>query len=101
MIGIRVAAPLEVRREGMSRVRDAVRVGVLQTRLLAVRAGQPAEQMVERTVLHHHDDDVVDPGPRRRRQRAARVQAGYSSRGAAGEPHRPNRCRARDEEFPA
>jgi hypothetical protein len=45
-------------------VRDAVAVEEGQPGLLAVGAGQPAEAVVERAVLHHHDDDVVDAGVR-------------------------------------
>ena len=65
-----VAAALEVGRERMRRVRDAASVEVRQAGLLAVRAGQPAEEVVERPVLHHHDHDVVDPGAAWIRQRA-------------------------------
>ena len=48
-------------------VRDAVAVGVRQPGLFAVCAGQPAQVVVEGTVLHHHDHDVVDAGVPRRR----------------------------------
>ena len=69
VVRIGVRAALEVGRERIRLVRDAVRVEIRQPRLLAVGSRQPAGEMVERAVLHHHDDDVVDPGLSRLRQR--------------------------------
>jgi hypothetical protein len=38
----------------------AVFIQIPQPCLSAVRARQPAEQVIEAAVLHHHDDDVFD-----------------------------------------
>jgi hypothetical protein len=54
--------------EPVGHVACARRVGELQPGLLAVGAGQPAEKVVERPVLHHQDDDVVDARRGRRRE---------------------------------
>ena len=50
-------------------VRDAVPVAEAQARLLAVRAGEPAQEVVEGAVLHHHHDHVLDAGVGRGGQR--------------------------------
>ena len=43
------------------RMGDTVPVGVDEAGLPAVRVRKPAEEMVERAVLHHHHDDVLEP----------------------------------------
>jgi hypothetical protein len=84
MVGVGVAAA-RVRRQVVGAVRDAVPVDVGQTGLLAVAAGEPAEEVVEGAVLHHHHDDVVDAGRvgvGDRRRRCGGVQQS-GGRGAA------------------
>ena len=88
-------------REWMRRVRDPVCVDVLQSRLLAIGTRQPAEQMVERTVLHHHYDDMVDTRPCRRRQRTGRLEAADCTCRAACESRGPDRGRAGEDELPS
>src|SRR3954451_1255754 len=68
MVRVAVRASLEVRCEREGLMRDTGGVDVRKTCLLAVRAGQPAQHVVERAVLHHDQDDVVDPGPPGSRQ---------------------------------
>jgi hypothetical protein len=63
-----VVAAAGVIGEVMGRVFQSVAVGERQPGLLTVRAGQPAEEVVERPVLHHHHDDMLDAGRGRRRQ---------------------------------
>jgi hypothetical protein len=41
--------------------RTAVAVGECESGLRPGRARQPAEHVIERTVLHRHDDDVLEP----------------------------------------
>ena len=43
-------------------MRDALRVQVGQAGLLAVRIGEPTEEMIEAAVLHGDDNYMVDPG---------------------------------------
>src|SRR5207249_8141092 len=98
MVRIGMRAALEVRRERKGLMRSARGVRERETRLLAVRVRQPAEQVVEGAVLHHHDDDVVEPGtsrarePRGSRQRRMcerpptdRAGCGGAEQGAPGE----------------
>lgn len=82
--GILVAARLELVPHREGRRGPAVEVGIGQSGLLAIRAGNPSEQMVERPVLEHEDDNGVERrGLRVREQRRRR---------ARGRPGR--RCRA-------
>ena len=70
----------------------AVLVGKAEAGLASVRAGQPAQIMIERAVLHHHDDDVVDAarlrvgqaGAARHRHRACGRKHGRAAAAAAG-----------------
>src|SRR5262249_6775106 len=69
---ISLPAALKVGREGVRRVRNVVSIQEGQAGLTAVSAGQPAQEVIERSVLHHHEDDVIDPRQLRRRQRGGR-----------------------------
>ena len=60
VVGVAVPAALEVGRERVVRVRVAVDRGHVPQVVPAVGARQPAEEVVERAVLHHQDDDVLD-----------------------------------------
>ena len=60
VVGVAVPAALEVRGERVVRVGVAVDRGLVRQVVTAVGAGQPAEEVVERAVLHHQDDDVAD-----------------------------------------
>src|SRR5690606_19768985 len=60
VVGIAVLAALPLGRERIGRVRHAAPVDVLEPGLEAVAAGEPAQEVVVRAVLHHHDDDVLD-----------------------------------------
>src|SRR5438876_717878 len=62
VIRILMSTALEVWRERKCRVRDARGIEVGLPRLPSVGTGQPAEEVVERAVLHHEDDDMLDPG---------------------------------------
>ncbi len=72
MIRVAVPAALEVRSEGVVRVGIAVDRGHEPQVVPTIGAGQPAEEMVERAVLHHQDDDVAD---------ATRAVGTYRARG--------------------
>ena len=71
VIGIAVTAALKVRGQRKSRMGNAGGVDVREPRLLAVGAREPAEEMVERPVLHHEHDDVLDAAGRGVRQHVA------------------------------
>jgi hypothetical protein len=63
VVGVAVPAALEVGRERVVGVGVAVDRGDVLQVVPPVGAGQPAEEVVERAVLHHQDDDVLDaPG---------------------------------------
>src|SRR5206468_10581656 len=55
---------LEAGSEWNRGVASAAAIGVAQPRLHAVGAREPAEEVVERAVLHHEHDDVLDAGCR-------------------------------------
>ena len=61
----------------MRRVRRTAGITVTESGLLSVRTGKPAEEVVERAVLHHHDYDVLESGGVRRRQRLAESDFRY------------------------
>ena len=67
----RDARTLEIWRERIGRMGSAHAIRVGESLLPSVRAIEPAQQVIERAVLHHHDDDVVDPRALRQRQRGA------------------------------
>lgn len=46
--------------ESMRCMRDAGIVDVAQSTLPAVCAGNPSEEMVERSIFHRHHDDMID-----------------------------------------
>ncbi len=87
VVGVSVRAALEVGREREGLMCNAVGVDVREACLLAVCAGQPAQHVVERPVLHHDHDDVVDSGARRLRQPRLRGEC------CAGKRLRPDRGR--------
>ena len=60
MVGVRMAATGVVRRQWISRVCRAVVIGILQSRLPAVSAGNPSEEVIEAAILHGHNDHVLD-----------------------------------------
>lgn len=64
MIGVGMAAPLEIRCEPVSPMGHAVGVEVAQPGLSAVGAVEPAEEVIEGAILHHHEHDVIDPRDR-------------------------------------
>jgi hypothetical protein len=60
VVRVAVPAPLVVRGERVVRVGVAVDRGDERQVVTAVGAGYPAEEVVERAVLHHEGDDVAD-----------------------------------------
>jgi hypothetical protein len=80
VIGVRVGAALVIGREPDGLVRHAVLVEVDEAFLPTVGLRQPAEEVVERPVLHHHDDDVLDAGILGRRK-PLRVRGRREQRG--------------------
>jgi hypothetical protein len=40
----------------------AIVVRILQSRLPAIGAGNPSEEMIETAILHGHNDNVLDAG---------------------------------------
>jgi hypothetical protein len=60
VIGIGVAATLKVRRQVVCSMEGSGLVGVTQPALPSVGALEPAQHVIERSVLHHQDDDVLD-----------------------------------------
>ncbi len=86
VVGQRVPASLEIRRQRKRLEGGAAAVGVNQAGLLAAGLRHPAQQMVERTMGHHRDDDVVDPAlpglwelaPRIGQERRAGGESGQS-----------------------
>ena len=51
-----------IRGQRIGRVGNTRRVKIREARLTTVRAGQPPEKVIKRTILHHHDHDVLDVG---------------------------------------
>ena len=84
---VRVAVPaaLEVRGERVVRVRVAVDRGHERQVVPAVGTGQPAEEVVERAVLHHQDDDVLDAPRTVGTNRARGVGDGLAEQVGAGD----------------
>jgi len=64
VVGVRVCAALVVA-QVVGGVARPVPIEVTQARLPSVRPRQPAQEVVERPVLHHHHDHVVDARLRR------------------------------------
>jgi len=60
VIRIGVAAPLKVRRQVVGAVEGAGGIGETQPALPSVGAVEPAEHVIEGSILHHQDDDVLD-----------------------------------------
>ena len=86
VVGVAVAAALEVGRQRVVAVVVAVRRQVGQV-VPAVGAGQPAEEVVERPVLHHQHDDVLDAVRAVRRQRRGGPGRGLGEEFRAGDRH--------------
>jgi hypothetical protein len=61
MIGLNVTATSEVACQMVRILRGACLVNVAQSGLLSVRMWQPAEKVIEATILHHNNDNMLDP----------------------------------------
>ena len=88
--------------EVVRRVRHSLVIAVRESALAAVGTRQPAEEVVERPVLHHQYHEVVDPGVGRLRQRDGRLHT-WRGRGPGTRPLRQTehrraaeQCRALD-----
>src|SRR2546427_5483552 len=61
VVGILVAASLEIRRERIRGVARAAGLDVGGAGLPPIGVGQPSQKVIERPVLHHHYYDMLDP----------------------------------------
>src|SRR5882724_5973339 len=60
MLRVPEKAALEIRRQLVRGVEPAHRIRIREPSLLAVRSRDPAEEVIERSVLHHQHDDVAE-----------------------------------------
>src|SRR3954453_15543866 len=89
-----MSAALVVGRERMRPLRYAIAIDVGQPCLASVRPWEPAEEVIERAVLHHHDDDVVErrrPGRWLRRKRGATPEGERANAGSGAAQDCPPR----------
>ena len=61
VIGVLVVTPLIVR-QVVCGFKPTGKIRIAEPRLTSVRAGQPSQGMIKRSILHHHEDDVFNTG---------------------------------------
>ena len=85
MPGIKEAAALVIGRQRMRRVRNSQAILVDEARLFAIRAREPAEEVIEGAVLHHHDHHMFKLRSAGRWERSSLCWCYRDARDCAGE----------------